>query len=189
MIDFKLNSKIDGFLGILIGSLISMSVFFGALVMTVESYLIPNSLDLPWQRAFLIGVLIWASITEWWFIITSLISLIRNRHPLGLAIAILQPIAPLIFRPLIALWWLFHALIGIVFGIAVIIINLHASWYGHLLVTIITGAFAYMAYVFVLLSVTAFTKSPSMLVRTWKLRAWWGGLACLITLLIPLTVR
>ncbi len=185
VIDSKLSSKIDEYLGILIGSLVSMTVLVWCIVVAFGSLWDIHSLDPFWWKALLIFFLILSSVTDGWFLIKSLILLIRRRHPLGISIAVLQPMVPFIFRPVISLWWLLHALIGLSLGIGIIVLNMHAPWYGHLLLTILTGAGAYMVYVFVLLSVTAFTKSPSILVKTLHLRAWWGGLACLVAFLIP----
>ena len=181
MIDFKLNSKIDSAYGAVIASFISISVFMGSLIPWLMTG--PYS---PEGNALWIIALIWAILSEGWLIITALVSLIRMKHPIGLTIAVLQPKVPILIRPLLSLWWFLHALIGVIFGITLMVINIHAPWYGHALLIVTSGGIAYMAYVYIMLSVTAFTKSPAILAKVWNLRSWWGGLACLITFLIPL---
>lgn len=183
MIDFKLNQKADGIAGLVMGSVVAMSFFLAVVMLTFQAVADPPGAVPPGKLAVYVAVLVLASLAEWWFIVTAIFSMLRKRHPLVLTVAVLQPRLPPLLRPVMTLWWTGHALVCLLFGVTILFATPMLAWHGHLLITVLTGAFAHMTYVFVLLAVSAMTKSPTALARAWKLRMWWGGFVFVVAIL------
>jgi hypothetical protein len=101
-------------------------------------------------------------------------------------VAMRQPRLPKIFRPIAAIFWLSHFL----FIIALIYVLREAtgaftSWQAWLGVYFLASLFDFLAYGYLLLFVTAFTKSSALIKNLWQHRFWASQIIAILSTFAP----
>ncbi|QDU54579.1 hypothetical protein [Aeoliella mucimassa] len=120
---------------------------------------------------------------------TTVAGIVRPTLPVALATALRQPDWPRLLRPLIALWWIQQFILGTVFSIALIEGNPQASLGELVILMVLSGAFTYAAYGFLLLTVTCYTKTPELIAKLWHWRTRWAFGHAVLVVVVHLAIQ
>jgi hypothetical protein len=169
----EVGNRVEAFAGAFIGSFIAVLLGVGT----------AQFLNAVWEgpiwQTIAAGLLFgWCLVTEFWFLCTTWDVVLHEPAPCAVAIALRQPTLPVPVRPVMAIWWGFHSLLALTFGISIIMIGF---LFGPqmpigvvLLLGLITSAFAGVTFDYVLLAVTAFTREPAFVQKLWCWRGRWA---------------
>ncbi|MGB8356165.1 MAG: hypothetical protein WCD79_19870 [Chthoniobacteraceae bacterium] len=180
--DHPIAHKIDTVLSLLAAMLVC---FFLTMVVTG---LLTDPLPHKSQTTlnWLIGLQIWTLITDGWFIVMMWTGVSRKWEPLAPRIAAAQPRLPWILRPFIGLWWLLHmVLISMLLTIMTLQTH-HPGWVSLVLMFLADWGMSYLSIIFLLLTVTAFSRNLNAVLWFWKHRVLWSLGISAITISIKL---
>jgi hypothetical protein len=77
-------------------------------------------------------------------------------------------------RPLAAIWWGYHSLLVLVWGIVLSVFERQMPVTAVCLVALLVIVLGRSTFGYLLLAVTAFTKKQALLYRLWEWRGRWG---------------
>lgn len=177
------TQKIDSTVGILIGNFAELGIIFGsANILTAARHAYPI-----WMQTLGVLFFIWCLVTGLWFMVTSLKILLRKQsNHASLSIALLQPKIPSVLRLPLSLWWLFHFLMTLIWGIVLTIYDQGISLLLSLMIAGITSGLTYLTFGYLLLTVTVFIKNQEIILRLWKRRSLWALTHGLIIIAVKL---
>jgi hypothetical protein len=127
------------------------------------------------------GVILFGGVVSFWQVAATIAAMVRPKLPTALQVALMQPTWPAALRPLVALWWLLHLTIGAIFAIA-ILEEKPPDVFFVVFSSLMSMAFTYAAYGFLMLAVTCFTKRPDVIMRVWGWRVYWSAVHGIIVL-------
>jgi hypothetical protein len=165
------RNTIDALVTTMIGSLLGMNIVMGsgALLLTI----IDGQYSV-WLIALGVTFFAWCLVTEVWVGITLWSRFLTHQHPFAVAVAMRQPLMPVLVRPLSSLWWFFHFAQVLVWGIVLTIAEKDMPFIGTLAVAGATTALSYPAFVYLMLAITAWTKDQQQVARIWRWRGPWA---------------
>jgi hypothetical protein len=169
MNDSSFFSRMDAFMGAMIGSLMAVAIVMGATLLLGEASFAP-----AWQGIAAGLFFLWCVVAEGWFLLTTWHVVLNKYVPYAVAIALFQPRMPVLLRPIAALWWGYQSPLALVWGIVLCVFERAMPTAVACLVAIVTAAFSSVTFGYLLLAVTAFTKEPATIVRIWNWRGRWA---------------
>ena len=164
----------------------TVCAFFGALlavgVIIVSGLVVGASRNgTAWEIAGAWLVCLFCLASEGWFLVTAYCEVRRywqaiDAHPplFAVAIALQQPRLPYLLRPLAGLWWIFHFWMGMVLAIVPLVAERRMPLGQVVVFGLFATAFAYLAFVYLLLFVTVFTRRPRLIRWIWRWRGPWA---------------
>ena len=155
---------------VLIGIFTAMALIFGASACVYESF---RRMGLV-ARILSCVFLAWTLATELSYVITMFSTISKGIFPTALAVGMNIPRVPIIVRPILAVWWLFHFLMVTVWSV-VLNVSAHDIHFDYVvLVAAVTSGMTYLTYGYVVLCVTTFTRSRKTVERLWHWRGRWS---------------
>ena len=175
--------KINALISSSIGTYIALNIIAGSGFWVFES---AQAFSI-WQQILLAVFFLWSITTELWFIIMSWKIFFEKKELFAITLAMQQPRIPVLFRPLLSLWWIFHFLLALVWGLLLTFFLRDHSLFTNLIIAVITSGFAYLTFGYFLLAITVFTRRYDLMTTVWFWRTRWAiahGLIVLTTKLL-----
>ncbi len=175
------SQAIDSALGALLGTVMSMFILLGMLFPTYEAL---KYSQFGYGLLFFSLGAIAALILNGWFVYSTWSSILRNRHPLALAVSLSQPKWFFLFRPFVSLWWFFHLILASGWTVALSIMLTYEledpPLWSYAAVAVAGWGFAYLSYGFLLLALTNFSKRQELVLRAWGFRKYWAWILSIL---------
>ena len=118
---------------------------------------------------------LWCLVTEIWFLNTTWHVVLNGYRPYPVEIALRQPRLPALLRPISTLWWSYHFLMALAWGIALCVYERQMPIAVVGIVAVATSILSYLCFGYLLLAVTALTKKETVIRRLWGWRGRWAA--------------